>query len=44
LDLNKNNGNYSVSLLNKLKKTDYIDNLFLITKDEFNKLKTKTSK
>jgi len=41
LNLTKNNGNYTDSLINKLKKIDYDSNIFIISEDEFDKLKTK---
>jgi len=44
LDLTKNNGNYTISLINKLKKINYDNNLFIISENEFNKLKAKSTK
>jgi len=41
LDLTKNNGNYTDSLINKLKKINYNSDIFIISEKEFNELKTK---
>jgi len=44
LDLTKNKGNYTISLINKLKKINYNKDLFIISEEEFNKIKDKSTK